>query len=33
MDEGDVSFEDWTYLQKCLKYEKIRVSHGKFLCR
>lgn len=29
MDEGNVSFEDWTYLQKCLKYEKIRVSHGK----
>ena len=28
MDEGNVSFEDWTYLQKCLKYEKIRVSHG-----
>ena len=29
MDEGNVSFEDWTYLQKCLKYEKIRVNHGK----
>lgn len=28
MDEGNVSFEDWTYLQKCLKYEKIRVNHG-----
>lgn len=24
-----VSFEDWIYLQKCFKYEKLRLSHGK----
>ena len=23
-----VSFEDWIYLQKCFKYEKLRLSHG-----
>lgn len=25
-----VSFKHWVYLQKCLKYEKVRLSHGKF---
>lgn len=25
-----VSFEDWIYLQKCFKYEKLRLSHGNF---
>jgi len=24
-----VSFKHWVYLQKCLKYEKVRLSHGK----
>ena len=23
-----ITFEDWIYLQKCLKYEKLRLSHG-----
>jgi len=24
-----ITFEDWIYLQKCFKYEKLRLSHGK----
>lgn len=23
-----ITFEDWIYLQKCFKYEKLRLSHG-----
>ena len=23
-----IAFEDWIYLQKCFKYEKLRLSHG-----
>ena len=24
-----ITFEDWIYLQKCFKYEKLRLNHGK----
>lgn len=26
--ENGITFEDWVYLQKCLKYERLRLSHG-----